>query len=369
MGSAACWYLANRGLKVLAIDQFSPPHELGSHTGQSRIIRKAYFEHPDYVPLLQRAYNNWRDFEYVSDQQFYFETGIGYFGPTQHATMAGVKLAAEKYRIKVEALTTQTSKAEFPAFSIPSSFETLHEPEAGFVRPELAISSYLQFAKRKGSTVNTNERVMDWKQVEDHVEVTTDKATYRAEKLVITAGSWTSKLLSQLSPSLKVTRQTLAWVNPKNPALFALGNFPCWFVEDPELGMFYGFPLLPFEKFGGPIGLKLASHRPGTAVDPDHVERVTLASEEKAIRTILHRYLPEAGDEIITLKTCLYTYSPDENFIIDFLPGSKNRIVIACGFSGHGFKFIPVIGEILCDLASTGKTVLPIEFLSLSRFR
>lgn len=367
MGASTCWDLANRGVKVLGIDQFHPPHEHGSHTGQSRIIRKAYFEHPDYVPLLERSYENWKKFEVETGATFYFETGIVYFGKPSHPTMQGVRKSAELYDLKADEINKKDSVKEFPAFRIPGDFQTLFEPEAGFVTPETSIRHYLQFAEKLGAKFKFGERVLSWKREGDGVKVTTDRETYFAEKLIITTGSWSSSLIPQLKSSLKVTRQTLAWISPKNPDLFSLGNFPCWFIEDEELGMFYGFPVLPFEKFGGPIGLKLASHRPGETVDPDHVERKTLRSEEESIRKILSKYLPEAGDEIITLKTCLYTYSPDENFIIDFLPGTNNRVIIACGFSGHGFKFVPVIGEILADLSVKGKTDLPIGFLSQSR--
>jgi sarcosine oxidase len=368
MGSATAYFLAKQGYRILGIDQFDPPHEFGSHAGQSRIIRKAYFEHPDYVPLLERSYVLWKDFESATNKQFYYETGIVYFGDQEHPTMSGVRTSARLYDVKVDVYDHKKSAREFPQFKIPSSYQTLYEPEAGFIRPEFAIQNYLMEAEKVGAKLNRNEKVLRWESSSGSVTVTTSKGTYSADKIILAGGSWMRSLVPSLEPKLKVTRQTLAWISPKQPDLFALGNFPCWFIEDPELGMFYGFPLLPFEKFGGPIGLKIASHRPGQVVDPDQVNRKTLPEEEYAIKTILSRYFQGAGDEIISMKTCLYTYSPDENFMIDLLPDANGRVVIAAGFSGHGFKFVPVIGEALADLAVQGKSSLPIDFLKLNRF-
>jgi sarcosine oxidase len=368
MGMATCSFLAERGCQVLGIDQFSVPHESGSHAGQSRIIRKAYFEHPDYVPLLERAYQNWRAIERVSDSTLYYETGIVYFGKPEHPTMMGVKNSANRFRIPLEKVSPADTRKKFNAFEIPSNFETLFEPKAGFIKPEHSIRVYRDHALKNRAFIHENENVVTWKKVGKEISVVTDKAAYTCLKLIITAGAWTSNVLPQLRSELHVTRQVLGWFDPKDPDLFALTNFPCWFIEDPDHGMFYGFPLLPFETFGGPIGLKLASHRTGLSSDPDHVDRNVKQSEIDDLKYVLSKYLPVAGNETITTKTCLYTYSPDENFIIDHLPGYDKQITIACGFSGHGFKFVPVIGEILADLAIHGKTNLPIEFLSLKRF-
>jgi glycine/D-amino acid oxidase-like deaminating enzyme len=161
----------------------------------------------------------------------------------------------------------------------------------------------------------------------------------------------------------------LAWVNPKKADVFSLGNFPCWFIEDPERGMFYGFPILPSDKFEGPAGLKLAHHAPGQLWDADKVSTENLKTDEGNLRYVLEKYFSEAGLEILDVKHCLYTYSADENFIIDYLPDYDKQVVVACGFSGHGFKFVSVVGEILSDMAVRGKTELSIDFLSLERFK
>jgi sarcosine oxidase len=355
-------------VRVLGLEQFEITHERGSHAGQSRIIRKAYFEHPDYVPLLERSYSNWKNLEKATGGPIYHRTGIVYFGRPEHETMKGVRKSASLYNIPVVPLAKEESRRRFPAFQMPSDFEVLYEHDAGFVTPERAILLYTEQAKKNGATIHTNEKVIEWKEQGKYIQVVSEKNVYTADKLVITAGSWTSKIIPALKPELKVTRQTLAWVNPKNPDAFELGNFPCWFIEDPDRGMFYGFPVLPFEKFGGPVGLKLACHRPGEIVDPDKVGERFSIKEAEHIRYVLSTYIPEAGEEIITLKRCLYTYSKDEHFIIDILPGYNKRVTVACGFSGHGFKFVSVVGEILADMAMKGKTDLPVAFLSLKRF-
>lgn len=369
MGSSTCYQLSERGFKVLGLEQFGVSHEHGSHTGQSRIIRKAYFEHQDYVPLLERAYENWRKLAQQTGVEIYHQTGIVYFGPSTHPTIAGVKQSAALYNLDVKTESLENTKQRFPLFEIPPDFETLFEKEAGFVIPEKAIITYTTLAKNYGAVIKTNERVVSWKEEGGKVIVTTNLEEYTCDKLVITAGSWTAKLLPGWKADLKVTRQLLAWIKPPDEKVFSIGNFPCWFIEDPDKGMFYGFPVLPAEKFDGPVGLKIASHRPGDITDPDNVNRTPKQSELDDIRYILSKYIPSAGTEIITTKTCLYTYSDDEHFIIDHLPGYSNRVTIACGFSGHGFKFVSVVGEILADLATKGRTDLPVDFLRLSRFK
>ena len=367
MGSSACWFLANRGYKVLGLEQFDIPHENGSHSGQSRIIRKAYFEHPDYVPLLERAYENWGSFEKTAHAKIYHRTGIVYFGRPDNANIKGVLKSASLYNVKVEESSLLEAQRIFPAFKIPSDFKVIAEPDAGFITPEKAILLYAEESRKKGAVIKTHERVKEWKKG-NSLSVLTDKKSYTCDKLIITAGAWASKIITGLKTELKVTRQMLAWVNPKDSAIFSLGNFPCWFIEDPERGTFYGFPILRLDQFGGPLGLKLARHVPGEVTDPDKVDRSTPENFEDDIRFVLAKYIPGGEGEIVASKSCLYTYSKDEHFIIDHLPGSDKRVTIACGFSGHGFKFVSVVGEILADLAMKGNTDLPIDFLRLARF-
>jgi sarcosine oxidase len=201
------------------------------------------------------------------------------------------------------------------------------------------------------------------------VQVTTDKQTYTADKLILCAGAWTNKIVSQSVADLKITRQLVAWVKPKQWEKFTIGSFSCWFLNDDDGNLFYGFPILPPKDFGGPVGLKLAHHKPGDATDPDHVNRAIKPGEEQILLDVLNKYFPGAADGVLTLKTCLYSNSADSNFIIDFVAGTDCNVVVAAGFSGHGFKFASVVGEVVTDLAINGKTDLPIEFLGINRFK
>lgn len=367
MGSAACWFLAKRGQKVLGLEQFDTPHEHGSHGGQSRIIRKAYFEHPDYVPLLERAYANWRAFESETGSTLYHQTGIVYFGKKENENISGIRNSAKLHNVPLENLSPVESNKIFSAFQVPRDFDVIFEPDAGFVTPERTIEAYVRESRKSGAVIKTNTPVLSWRQEPHGIRVITEGQEYTCEKMVVTAGAWTSRLVPQLKPHLQVTRQVLAWVTPRNEETFSLGNFPCWFVEDPDLGTFYGFPILPQSRFGGPTGLKLAHHHPGMKCSPEDIHGDLPPSEKEKLRDFLRTYLPSAGDRITEVKNCLYTYSPDSHFIIDHLPGYDRRVIVAGGFSGHGFKFVPVVGEILADLAVKGRTELPVEFLRTGR--
>jgi sarcosine oxidase len=366
MGSSACYHLAQRGHKVLGIEQFDISHEYGSHAGQSRIIRKAYFENSDYVPLLNRAYENWKALEEETNTQLYYRTGLVYFGNPDHLLIQGVKLSASLYNIPLE--NVGESSLRFPQFKIPDRFETLWEPEAGFVTPEKAIQLYTKQAVKKGAEIHTNEKVLEWKKEGSCVVVATNKNIYRCSKLIITTGAWAKKMIPTISDKIKITRQFVAWIKPKEWENFTLSNFPCWLLaDDTKPGCYYGFPILP-ENFGGPTGLKLAHHYPASETDPDNVDRQISIADEDDLKYVLNRYLPGVFESILSYKICLYANSPDEDFIIDNLPGNEDHVAIACGFSGHGFKFVSVVGEILADFATEGKTNLPVEFLSLKRF-
>jgi len=369
MGSATCYYLSKRGYKVLGLEQFDITHEFGSHAGQSRIIRKAYFEHADYVPLLERAYKNWNSFEQETSEQLYFKTGLLYAGSSNNEMIKGIKRSASLYNIELEKLKIADTAKRFPQFTFPENFEVLFEPEAGFITPEKAIRLYASQAKKNGATINTNEKVIDWKKDETYIIVRTDKDTYQCKNLIITAGAWASKMIPGFANKIKVTRQFIAWIKTKNDPQFELNKFPCWMIgDDLKHGCYYGFPFLDTEKFGEPAGLKLAHHFPKEVTDPDKVDRQATENDIQNLKYCLDNYLPGVFNSILHTKICLYANSPDENFIIDKLPGYEENISIACGFSGHGFKFASVIGEILADLAIRGKTDLPIEFLNAKRF-
>lgn len=363
MGSATCYHLARRGVKVLGLEQFSIPHDQGSHAGQSRIIRKAYFEHPDYVPLLELAYRNWRQLEEQSGSEIYVKTGLLYMGKPDHPVMEGVKASSAAYGIPV----VHTNANEYPQLILPPGQELLFEPDAGLVTPERSVLVHTDEAIRAGAEIRTGVKVLSWKEEGGSVEVVTTEGTFTAGSLVITAGPWASKLVPQLKKTLTVTRQAVAWVIPEDPDSFTLGRFPCWVIaEEGVPGVYYGFPILPVGGYHGPIGFKLAHHAPAEPCDPDQVDRTIRAEDSAILEQVLRKYFRKGYKWTHVVKTCLYTNTEDEHFIIDKLPG-HDRVHIATGFSGHGFKFAAGIGEIMADLAVEGKTEQPIGFLQLQR--
>jgi sarcosine oxidase len=362
MGSAACYQLAKRGAHVLGLEQYDITHELGSHAGQSRLIRKAYFEHPDYVPLLLRAYEGWQEIENLIDKQLYWQTGIAYFAPEQNPIIQGIRSSARQHNI----VLTNESVDIWPQFSIPPNFCRVFEPEAGFLTPEAAIRSFAQVAQQYGAEIHTHERVMAVNPTANGVEVVTDKSTYSSSKVILTAGAYTAGLIDLQIP-LVVTRQLLAWAHPKNPG-FGLGEMPCWMIAEQNMeGLYYGFPTLPVS-FDGPSGLKIAYHRAGERmIDPTETT-FDAKAEHTLLTRVLNQYLPRANATIEELKQCRYTYTPDEHFMVDQLRTYGNRVILAAGFSGHGFKFVPVIGEVLADLVIDGATRWPVDFLGMKRF-
>ena len=365
MGSSACYQIAKQGHSVLGLEQFDIPHEMGSHTGQSRIIRKAYFEHPNYVPLLERAYENWQSLEQEISNQIYFKTGLLYFGPSNHMIIKGTQKSATKYGIEVNKLSQKDQLEKFPQFKIPESYTNLMEVDAGFITPERAILSFTKQALKYKAVIHTKEKTLEWSKKDGMIQVKTNKQTYKCKKLVLTTGAWTSKFSNV--KNLEVTRQIMAWAQPENLNMFELNNFPCWTFADPSKGFYYGFPSLPTSSFGEPIGLKFAHYTNGTLSDPDIVNKNVSKEEEKILVKAIKKFIPKGVETINSMKTCLHTYSPDEDFILDFYNNNKD-IVIAAGFSGHGFKFASVIGEILSELVTKGKSIHPINFLNANRF-
>ncbi|MEM1257138.1 MAG: N-methyl-L-tryptophan oxidase [Bacteroidota bacterium] len=368
MGSSACYHLAKQGFKVLGLEQFDITHELGSHAGQSRIIRKAYGEATVYVPLLERAYQNWATLEVETDTQVFFRTGMVYFGTSDSSFLQTVKQSSKQYNIPVNQLTEEECRKKYPQFNLPSNFERLEEPDAGFLTPERCILLMVQQALFNKATIKTKEKVIRWNHHKERVTVITDRTTYHAKKLVITAGPWASQLVPKLASQLTVTRQPLAWVQPKKWREFDKEKFPCWLIRN-DGHDFYGFPIVPAGQFGGPLGLKLGMHHPGgEATNPDKVERTSRPEDEIALIQFLDQFIPNGYQNTLTMKTCLYTKTTDEHFIVDFLPGYDKDVVIATGFSGHGFKFVSVIGEVLANLVTKGSTDFKIDFLSADRF-
>jgi sarcosine oxidase len=368
MGSSTCYYLARQGYKVLGLEQFSIPNEMASHSGQSRLIRKAYFEHSDYVPLLKRAYENWEHIQQQTGEKIFYETGLLYCGSPHHPIIKGVKASAAQHKIQLQVFNAANAKAIYPQFNFVKNDEVILEKNAGFLLPAKAISIYVDEAQKYGADIRAHQEVISWEKEKNSIKVKTASGDFETRKLILTAGAWTSKLIPQLQNELSVTRQTLFWAQSINAKDFGPAVFPCWMIAPVRSkGVYYGFPYLETTIFGEPTGLKFAYHHPGEKTDPDKVNKIITENEMDEILRSISKYLPI--EAITATKTCLYTNTRDENFIIDHLPGYDKDVTIACGFSGHGFKFVSVVGEILAELAMNGKTTFPINFLNLNRFK
>ena len=363
MGSAACYHLARRGVRVLGLEQFDIPHNKGSSHGHSRMIRTAYFEHADYVPLLRRAWELWKRVEEESLVQVLHQTGGLYLGPREGELVGGSLSASQKHNLAYELLEPRDLRSQFPQFHVPEDWVGLMEYQAGFLEPELAIGVHVDLAMRHGATIRGNEPIMKWETSDSGATVTTHKGTYSAGEILFCGGAWSDKLVADVGVPLVVTRQVLGWVQPIRRDPFRLGQLPVWATDNQDGTIYYGFPLIPQSP-----GLKLAHHGRGTPADPATIDREPRAGDEETFRPALRQFLHDADGPLISMRICMYTNSPDGHFIVDRLP-SHPHVTIACGFSGHGFKFCSVMGEALADLAMKGSSELPIQFLGLSRFR
>ncbi|QDU37537.1 Monomeric sarcosine oxidase [Maioricimonas rarisocia] len=360
IGSACLYHLARRGHRVLGLEQFDVPTDRGSSHGESRVIRQAYFEHPDYVPLLKQAYAGWSALEDVSGRSLYQPTGILVAGPADGEAVAGCRLAASQHQLSIENLSTAQAMGRFPGLVIPQNLDVVFERDAGFLFVEDCVRAHADAALAAGAELRTRERVRSWQSNGGTVRLLTDRGRYEASRVIITAGPWSAHLLSELNLPLSVLRKVMTWHADRSGAMRVENGAPVWFIELPE-GCFYGVPGV------GGESVKVGEHTRGEAVtDPFTVDRGLRASDLLPIRSMLKQLLPGVSPEPSRLAVCMYTNSPDGHFIVDRYPGNDS-VVLAAGFSGHGFKFAPVIGEALADLADAGRTDLPIGFLGLSR--
>jgi sarcosine oxidase len=358
MGSAAVYELARRGQRVLGLEQFSIPHELGSSAGSTRIFRFAYFEHPRYVPLMRRSFERWQALQQDFGEPFVTVTGGLDIGPPSGRVVTGAKEACRQHGLAHALLDAREAGLRFPAWRLPPEFEAVFQPEAGFLLADRAIVAHAALARRLGAEIHEGEPVRAWHAAKDRVEVRTDQATYEAGSLVVAAGAWAAKLVPRLATSAVPERQVVGWFKTADPKL-AVGAFPIFILEEPSGRMYYGFP-------DAGDGFKIGKFRHRyEATDPDNVVREIEAEDEQELRG-LAPFLAGGVGPASAFKTCMFVMSPDEHFIVDLLPGQSN-VVVAAGFSGHGFKFCSGIGEILADLAMAGRTAHDIELFSLNR--
>ena len=362
MGSAALAALSWRGRRVVGIDQFAPGHDRGSSHGTTRVIRLGYFEHPSYVPLVRAAYPLWRELEARSGRPLMTITGILEIGAPDSELVAGTLRSSRLHDLPYEILDAPAVMKRFPAFRLPQDFVGVLQPDGGFVRAELAAAALQKLARRSGAELIREQQVLAVEPHHDGVRVMTQHGDIHAGCAVVAVGPWLKSLLPQLPVAIRVTRQVLGWFEPAGHARrrFEADLFPVFLLQNPD-GVFYGFP-------ADTTGVKIAKHHHlDETADPDAYDRTISAADEAAIRVALKAHLPDADGALVAAQTCLYTMTPDGDFILDRMPECP-QIILASPCSGHGFKFAPVIGEILADLAVLGRTEHDISRFSLARF-
>jgi sarcosine oxidase len=364
MGSAAAYQLAGRGRRVLGLERYTPAHDRGSSHGQSRIIRQAYFEDPSYVPLLLRAYELWERLERETGDDLMTLTGGLMIGPPDSRTFTGSIATADEYGLPYEVYDAAELKHRYPVFEPTENTVALFEAKAGFVRPEAAVKAHLDRATAMGADLKFGEEILTWEPTASGVLVETASGTYEAGRLIVTAGAWAPKLLADLGLPLEVTRQILFWFDPVGGVEPFLSNrFPVFIWEPEDGNSFYSIPA-----HDGPEGgVKVAFFRAdGKPADPDTIDREVHDEEIDFIRSYLAKYVPALDGQLLYARTCMYTNTPDEHFVISAHP-EHPQVAIAAGFSGHGFKFCGVVGEILADLVTEGETNHPIDLFSPTR--
>ncbi len=361
MGSAAVYHLARRGERVLGLEQFDVPHEMGSSHGVNRVIRLTYFEHPSYVPLLARAYALWRELEQAGGEQLLYITGSIDAGAPDSFVFKGSVRSCAEHALPHDVLTSAELTRRFPGFALPPEMMAVWQPDGGFLLSERCIVQHVMQAQALGAEVRAREPVLEWRAEGGGVTVRTSRAAYAAQRLVFTAGAWSQSLLARLNGHAVPERQVMGWFQPAQPELFTRERFPVFNMLVPE-GHYYGFPIhgIPGFKIG------LYHHlRQDTA--PDDVDRACHPEDEAALRTGAHQYMTGGMGATLALKPCMFTNTPDGHFIMDRHPEHEN-VTIGAGFSGHGFKFCSVVGEIMAELALDGGSRHDIGMFGLGRF-
>lgn len=362
MGSAALQALAERGCRVLGLEQFGIAHAQGSSHGQTRIIRKAYFEHPDYVPLVTRAMELWRALECKCERVLFEKVGLLLVGPADGAIIRGTHSARAAHDFRIDDVSPDDFRKRFPQFVLPAGCEAVFEVDAGFLHVEECVAAQCQAALDAGAQLETGAAVLHWERRDGHFSVHTAGECYLAERLIFCAGPWTSALLREAGLPLTVKRKPQLWFRCGRAAYAASAGSPV-FGYDWHGGFYYGFPALE------PGVIKVSEHYSGDIVrDVAMLDRELHSDDGAQVCEFVRTVLPLAQPEIVRHAVCMYTMTPDEHFILDHLP-SEPKVWLAAGFSGHGFKFAPLIGQILADYAESGRTDAACEFLRLARLQ
>lgn len=364
MGMAAGYFLARRGVRTLLIDAFDPPHSHGSHHGDSRMIRHAYGEGREYVALALKAQELWEALEKEAGTTIFCKTGVLGLGGAQSAFIQEVISASEAYQLPIEILSGTEIRKRWPGITVPDDFTGCLELNSGFIYSERAIAAYKKLAIQSGADFLPNTPVTDIAPEESHVKVTTGTGDYFSEKVLVTAGAWNGRLLGGLGLPLEPRRKVFGWFDaPEDLYGYEETQFPSFYLDEGGR-MFYGFPSLAGS------GLKLGRTDDGQPIDPgEHIQNFgAYPEDEDELRSFLSRWMPGANGKLKRAETCLQTWTPDSDFIIDQHPESKN-IWMAAGFSGHGFKFGSVLGEILSKRLLDEKCEFDLSPFDLSRFK
>jgi len=372
VGSAALRAASEAGARVLAIEQYTPANRRGSSHGHSRIFRHAYFEHPDYVPLLRHSTARFESLERESGASLLHRCGMLVMGPRDSELVRGSLDSARRWELDVEGLDAAALRSRFPWFAVPDDTSGAFEQDAGIVRPEATVRASIRFASTRGAELRTTSRARGVAEDLTGVTVETDDGNERASAAIIAAGPWTSLLLPELAPLLTVTRQVQAWLAPSEGT--DASGMPCWlFDRGPQQRAIYGLAPDPLPPGAMPDALapsrypKVAFHGSTDAVDPDVGAPPVGEDDVERLRVAYGAVAPALAGPLAAAATCLYTMSPDGHFLVGTRYGCR-RTHFAAGLSGHGFKLAPALGDALCDLALRGCTELPVGFLSPRRF-
>ena len=362
MGSAIAAHCAARGASVIGLEQFGPAHDLGSSHGKSRMIRKAYFEDPAYIPLVLRSYELWRTLERETGEKLLRITGVLSAGAANSEIISGTKRAAAQHDLPLKSWSRKEIQERYPRLQMLPNEVALFEPDGGVLDPEKAVRAHLKAAQAAGAKLRFETAIQSWEASGDGIRVLlADGAQLSARSLVLSLGPWFKQTLEKLGVPLRVQRNVQAWFSPSTND-YGAERFPAFLLDRAGLpAPLYGFP-----DFGD--GLKVAFHGFGELTTAKEVNRdIDIARDVTPIVTALEAWMPGAATTYREAKPCMYSLTPDGHFVIDRHPAYAN-VVICGGFSGHGFKFAPVIGEVAADLALAGGSRHRIDFLSLNRF-
>jgi sarcosine oxidase len=363
MGSATLYHLALRGQRALGLERFVPGHHLGSSHGDSRVIREQYFEHPLYVPLVQRAYELWRGLEEANGRSLMTINGGLMIGRADGMVVSGTIRSAKEYDLPHEIFGADELQARYPAFRLADGLVAVLDPHAGYLDPEACNSAHIELARRAGAEVHFEEPMVQWTPDGDGVQVTTPAGSYRAGRLLLSGGAWNSELLRDLTLPLVVERQVAFWLEPQESQVsYDKSRFPIYAYEFTPGLICYGFPRLP-------RGVKSSIMHGGELVSsPEEIRRTVDKGEIEPVREALRAILPDLAEAPVNESSvCLFTNTPDHDFIVDFHP-QHPQVLICSPCSGHGFKFASALGEVHAELLTTGTSRFDISPFRIDRF-